>query len=44
MRQSRDNFMTLPINERKWLIDKFIKQKEKENEAIEAAKRKAKMK
>ena len=44
MRQSRDNFMTLPINERKWLIDRFIKQKEKENEAIEAARRKAKMK
>lgn len=44
MRQSRDNFMSLPINERKWLIERFIKQKEKENQAIEAAKRKAKLK
>ena len=42
MKQSRENFMTLPINERKWLIDRFIQQKEKENEAMEAARRKAK--
>lgn len=44
MRQSRSNFMSLPINERKWLIERFIKQKEKENEAIEAARKKAKIK
>jgi hypothetical protein len=44
MKQSRENFMTLPINERKWLIDRFIQQKEKENEAMEAARRKAKSK
>jgi hypothetical protein len=44
MRQSRANFMSLPINERKWLIDRFIKQKEKENEAMESARRKAKSK
>lgn len=36
--------MTLPINERKWLIERFIQQKERENEAIEQAKRKAKAK
>jgi hypothetical protein len=34
--------MALPINERKWMIERFIQQKEKENSAIEAAKRKAK--
>lgn len=34
--------MRLPINERKWMIERFIKQKNKENEAMEAAKRKAK--
>jgi len=34
--------MSLPINERKWLIDRFVKQKEKENEAMESARRKAK--
>lgn len=44
MKQSRENFMSLPINERKWLIDRFIQQKEKENEAIESARRKAKIK
>lgn len=43
MRQSRENFMTLPINERKWLIDRFIQQKEKENEAMESARKKAKV-
>lgn len=40
----RESFMSLPINERKWLIERFIQQKEKENEALEAAKRKAKQK
>ena len=40
----RESFMCLPINERKWLIERFISQKEKENEALEAAKRKAKAK
>jgi hypothetical protein len=44
MRQSRADFMSLPINERKWLIDRFVKQKEKENEAMEAARKKAKVK
>lgn len=44
MNQSRDHFMTLPINERKWLIERFIQQKEKENEALESARRKAKLK
>ncbi len=44
MKQSRENFMTLPINERKWLIERFIQQKEKENEALEAARKKAKVK
>jgi hypothetical protein len=41
---SRDNCMALPINERKWMIERFIQQKERENQAIEAAKRKAKHK
>ena len=42
MRQCRDEFLSLPINERKWMIDRFIRQKEKENEAMEAARKKAK--
>jgi hypothetical protein len=36
--------MKLPINERKWMIERFIKQKNQENEALERAKRKAKTK
>lgn len=42
LRQSRDNFLSLPINERKWMIERFIKQKDKENEAMESARKKAK--
>jgi hypothetical protein len=34
--------MSIPIFERKWYIERFITQKEKENEAMEDAKRKAK--
>ena len=33
--------MAIPIHERKWLIERFISQKEKENAAMESAKRKA---
>jgi hypothetical protein len=33
--------MSLPINLRKWMIERFIEQKEKENEAMESARRKA---
>lgn len=44
LNQSRANFMSLPINERKWIIERFIQQKERENEAMEAARRKAKTK
>lgn len=33
-------FLKLPINYRKWLADKFVEQKNKENEANESASRK----
>jgi hypothetical protein len=33
--------MTLPINLRKWMIERYIEQKEKEHEAMEAQRRKA---
>lgn len=36
--------MGLRINERKWYIHKFIQQKERENAAMEAERRKAKRK
>lgn len=42
MKLPMHNSMSLPINFRKWMIDRFIKQKEKENEAMEAARKKAK--
>ena len=32
--------MDLPINERKWMIHRFIQQRERENQAAEAARRK----
>ena len=34
--------MALPVYERKWLVNRFIEQKEKEHQAIEAAKKKGK--
>ena len=34
--------MKMPINERKWMIERFIKQKNQENEALEKARKKAK--
>ena len=43
-RRSRKDVMGMPINERKWLIERYIQQKERENEALESAKRKAKLK
>lgn len=40
MRQSMKDTMILPINLRKWLIQRYIQQKEKENEQMEAERRK----
>jgi hypothetical protein len=42
MHIDRKSCMSLPINERKWIIERFIQQKERENEALESAKRNAK--
>ena len=42
MHMNPNQSMKLPIYERKWIVDKFIQQKEKENEAIESARRSAK--
>lgn len=33
--------MALPINWRKWMIDRFVEQKTRENEQMESARRKA---
>jgi hypothetical protein len=44
LNRSRKDVMQMPINERKWLVERFIQQKERENEPLEAAKRKAKLK
>lgn len=40
MGRSKSDCMSLVVHERKWLINRFIEQKKKENEAIEKAKRK----
>ena len=42
MNQPVRETLTMEIPLRKWLIERFVKQKEKENEAMEAAQRKAK--
>lgn len=34
--------LVMPINVRRWLVNRYIEQKEKENEAMEAEKRKSK--
>jgi len=42
MRLSWNLEQKMPINERKWMIERFIQQKARENDAMEAAKRKGK--
>jgi len=42
MHQSTKDCLSLPIDLRRWLIDRFVRQKEKENEQIEAERRKVK--
>lgn len=41
MHMSKQDCMTLPVHERKWLIQRFIEQKKRESDAIDKA-RKAK--
>lgn len=35
-----DRCMRMPINLRKWMVERYIQQKEKEHEALEAERRK----
>jgi hypothetical protein len=39
---SKKDSMSLLVMERKWLIQRFIEQKQKENDAMESERRKAK--
>jgi hypothetical protein len=39
MHMSKRDCMTLPVHERKWIIQRFIRQKQRESEAIEKAKK-----
>ncbi len=39
--KNKEDCWALPIYQRKWLIRRFITQKQRENEAIEKAKRQA---
>jgi len=36
--------MRLPINTRRWMIDRFVRQKERENAEMESARKKSKRK
>jgi hypothetical protein len=38
---SKQDCFSLPVHERKWLIQRFAQQKKQENDAIEKAKKKA---
>ena len=42
LHMSRTEALQIPPHERKWLVDRFIEQKKKENASIEDARRKAK--
>jgi hypothetical protein len=44
MRQSMTETLKLPIIMRKWLINKFLEQKEKEHQHMEAERRKVRKK
>lgn len=44
MKVDENVFMRWPVYERRWMIERFIQQKNKENEAIEEARRQAKSK
>jgi hypothetical protein len=39
---SREEFRSYPINERRWIVARFLQQKEKEQQEIEKAKNKKK--
>lgn len=41
LRQGLHSSMSMPIHTRKWIIDRYVQQKEQENEAMEAQRRKA---
>lgn len=42
LHQDRSTTLSMPINERKWMIERFIQQKNRESEAMEAARRASK--
>lgn len=42
LKMSKQDCMTLPVHERKWLIQRFIEQKKRESDALEKAKRRKK--
>jgi hypothetical protein len=42
LKRNPDEVMQWPINERKWYIERYIHQKQKENEQMEDAQKKAK--
>lgn len=41
LHQDMGKTLCMPINVRQWMVQKYIEQKEKENQAIESERRKA---
>jgi hypothetical protein len=41
LQQDMGKTLAMPINVRQWIVQRFIEQKEKENEAMDAERRKA---
>ena len=39
MHMSKQDCMTIPVHERKWLIQRFVEQKRNESDAIERARK-----
>jgi hypothetical protein len=42
LHQSMHDTLSMPTHARKWLVNRFIDQKQKENDAMEAERRKSK--
>lgn len=40
MHMSRADALSMPVFERKWVLNRFVEQKEKENEAMDKARKK----
>lgn len=42
LHQQRTTILQMPINERKWMVERFVQQRNRENEQVEASRRRKK--